>query len=203
MMPLAIAPTLASMSFSSRRGYGDKGDDELMTAYQAGDKRAFDELYRRFRQPLYSFLIRQSGGESVAGELFQDVWLRVISSSKRYSSRGRFRSWLFTLAHNRLVDYYRQQDRTPVGEILTEIAATAGRTPEEDVLLTEKVELLQTTLASLPREQKEAFLLREEAGCTIKEIAATQNITLEAAKSRLRYAYGKIRTILAETDNET
>ena len=150
------------ISSSSRRGYGDKGDDELMIAYQAGDKRAFDELYRRFKQPLYSFLTRQSGGESVSGELFQDVWLRVISSSKRYSSRGRFRSWLFTLAHNRLVDYYRQKDRTPVGEILTETAAADGRTPEEDVLLTEKVELLRTAMALLPRLQD--ALLRELHG---------------------------------------
>jgi|TARA_B100002003_G_scaffold103257_2_gene95943 RNA polymerase sigma-70 factor (ECF subfamily) len=202
-MSLAIGQTLANISYSSRRSYGRKGDDELMTAYQSGDMRAFDELYRRFKQPLYSFLIRQSGGEPVARELFQDVWLRVISSGKRYSSSGRFRSWLFTLAHNRLVDYYRQQDRIPEGEALTDVAAPTSDSPEQDAILMERAERLLTIVESLPSEQKEAFLLREEGGLTIEEIAGTQNIAREAAKSRLRYAYGKIRTKLAETENET
>lgn len=202
-MPLAIGQTLAGISFSTRRNFVGKGDDELMMAYRDGDKRSFDELYQRYKQPLYSFLIRQSGGEPVARELFQDVWLRVISSSKRYNNRGRFRSWLFTLAHNRLVDYYRQQDRIPVGEEFTDTVAATDRSPVEDVILTEKVQWLQAALESLPLVQKEAFLLREDAGLSIKEIAATQNISLEAAKSRLRYAYSKIRTMLAEMENET
>jgi len=200
--PLAIGQTLASISFSSRRGYGGKGDDELMMAYQGGDKRAFDELYRRFKQPLYSFLIRQSGGEPVARELFQDVWLRVISSSKRYNSSGRFRSWLFTLAHNRLVDYYRQQGRIPDREELTDASVPDDDSPEENVMRIERAEMLQAAVASLPLEQKEAFLLREGAGLTLREVAGAQNITLEAAKSRLRYAYSKIRT-LVEVQNET
>ena len=102
-MSIPIGQTLANIGFPSRRDYAGRSDDALMKAYQGGDVRAFDELYRRFKQPLYSFLIRQSGGEPVARELFQDVWLRVISSSKRYHCNGRFRSWLFTLAHNRLV----------------------------------------------------------------------------------------------------
>jgi|TARA_B100000315_G_scaffold216606_1_gene216588 RNA polymerase sigma-70 factor (ECF subfamily) len=202
-MSLAIGQTLANIGFSSRRGYGRKDDDELMAAYQGGDMHAFDELYQRFKQPLYSFLIRQSGGEPIARELFQDVWLRVISSSKRYSGSGRFRSWLFTLAHNRLVDYYRQQDRIPGCEEFTDEVTPTHRSPERDAILTERAELLQSTVASLPTEQKEAFLLREEAGLTIKEVADTQNISHEAAKSRLRYAYGKIRAKLAETENET
>ena len=67
----------------------------------------------------------------------------------------------------------------------------------------ERAERLLTIVESLPSEQKEAFLLREEGGLTIEEIAGTQNIAREAAKSRLRYAYGKIRTKLAETENET
>ncbi len=86
-------------------------DDQLLIAYNRGEQRAFDLLYARYRHPLYGYLYRHLNCETQAGELFQDVWLRVIASSSRFENRGRFRSWIFTLAHNRLVDFYRGSEK--------------------------------------------------------------------------------------------
>jgi len=89
----------------------ERSDDDLMAAFGRDDAGAFDVLYARYREPVYGYLYRNCRDETVAAELFQDVWLRVIASAGRYKRRGRFRSWLFSLAHNRLVDFYREADR--------------------------------------------------------------------------------------------
>jgi RNA polymerase sigma factor (sigma-70 family) len=87
------------------------GDDELMLRYRRGDAVAFEALYRRHRAPLYRFLLRQLGDAAAAEEIFQDVWMRVIDSRERYEARARFGSWLYAIAHNRLMDSYRAGGR--------------------------------------------------------------------------------------------
>ena len=82
-------------------------DEKLMLRYAGGDTGAFEALYRRHRGPLYRFLLRQTGNVATAEELFQDVWMRVIDFRGRYEARARFSSWLYAVAHNRLMDFYR------------------------------------------------------------------------------------------------
>src|SRR5712664_4738850 len=86
-------------------------DEELMLSYGGGDARAFETLYRRHRGPLYRFLLRQVGDAATAEELFQDVWMRVIDSRGRYEARAKFTSWVYAIAHNRLMDFYRAKGR--------------------------------------------------------------------------------------------
>ena len=89
---------------------GRTSDDLLMLRYARGERGAFDVLYARYKQPLYGFFYRNCHS-SVVDELFQDVWLRVIASARRYESKNKFRSWLFTMAHNCLVDFHRSSKR--------------------------------------------------------------------------------------------
>ncbi len=90
---------------------GEASDEELMLRYGRGDARAFELLYRRHRLPLYRFLLRQIGNADTAEDLFQDLWMRVVNSRKRYEVRAKFTSWVYAIAHNRLMDFYRANGR--------------------------------------------------------------------------------------------
>src|SRR5688572_26973234 len=82
-------------------------DETLMLAYAGGDAGAFEALYRKHRGPLYRFVLRSVKGRGEAEELFQDIWMRVIEARARYAPAAKFTTWLYTIAHNRLVDHWR------------------------------------------------------------------------------------------------
>ena len=176
---------------------GQLSDDQLMVSFGRGDRPAFDLLYARYKQPLYGYLYRNCGNEASIDELFQDIWLKVIASSSRYKRRGKFRSWIFTLAHHCIVDFYRKSARQAVKQSAVEELAS-NQSTESSVRDSEVLLAVQTAIASLPLEQRQAFCLREESGFSVKEIAEIQDISVEAAKSRLRYAYVKLRIRLAD-----
>lgn len=165
-------------------------DDELYRRYRSGNGRAFDELYERFRQPLYNY-VRRSIPANRVDELYQDIWLKVIASKTRYNDKGRFRQWLFTCAHHLIVDEYRRSSRAE--EVpLPELAAPA----KEDREFRSNID---EAILQLPLEQRQAFYLRHELDCSVAEIAIIQECEPEAAKSRLRYAYAKLKTQLKDT----
>ena len=80
-----------------------------MLDYRDGDVTAFDELYRRYRGSLYRYFLRQCYQASVAEELYQDVWMKLIKARENYQVKAKFSTWLFHLAHNHLIDFYRKQ----------------------------------------------------------------------------------------------
>jgi RNA polymerase sigma factor (sigma-70 family) len=173
-------------------------DEELMLRYGKGDAGAFELLYRRHRLPLYGFLLRQVGNKNTAEELFQDLWMRVVNSRGRYEVRAKFTSWVYAIAHNRLMDFYRANSRASflsheesesVLENLPAVEIAA------DLRLDRKraMERLFAALTGLPDAQREAFLLQQEGELSIEEIAAATGVSRETAKSRLRYAVAKLR----------
>ena len=176
-------------------------DEELMLRYGGGDAGAFETLYRRHRGPLYRFLLRQLSDAATAEELFQDVWMRVIDFRGRYEARAKFSSWVFAIAHNRLMDFYRASGRAKflAGEESEEALATL---PADDVpadaLIDRKraAERLLAALSELPEAQREAFLLQQEGNLSVEEIGAATGVSRETAKSRLRYAIAKLRASL-------
>jgi RNA polymerase sigma factor (sigma-70 family) len=178
-------------------------DEELMLRYRGGDAGAFEALYRRHRGPLYRFLLRQIGNVATAEELFQDVWMRVIDSRGRYEARAPFSSWLYVIAHNRLMDFYRASGRA---RLLSqeESEEALDRLPADDppaeIRLDRKraAERLLAALAELPEVQREAFLLQQEGDLSVEEIGAATGVSRETAKSRLRYAAAKLRASLNE-----
>src|ERR671933_1267232 len=89
-------------------------DEALMLAYQAGNAGAFETLYRRHRTRLYRFVLRAVKTRAAAEELFQEVWMRVIEARSRYTPQARFTTWLYTIAHNQLVDHWRKRGLTLV-----------------------------------------------------------------------------------------
>ena len=170
-------------------------DENLMLSYCNGDADAFELLYQRHKGPLYRFILRQSGQEFVE-ELFQDIWLKVINSRMNYQVKATFKTWLYHIARNRIIDHYRRQSLRPVdnnSDKLSAMSVAEQVQPEKQLEANNQHELLMCAVAELPRDQKEAFLLKEEAGLDIEQIADTTGISYEAAKSRLRYALKKLR----------
>jgi RNA polymerase sigma-70 factor (ECF subfamily) len=184
-----------------------RSDEALMLAYQDGDAVAFEVLYGRWRGRLYRYLAHQLPER--ADELFQDVWLRVVKARAHYEVTARFSTWLFRIAHNRLMDEYRGRAREVVRlyEDPDDDPADALPAPvaEQPATLLERKELagaLLDALAGLPAPQLEAFLLVEEGGMSLEAVAAATGVGRETAKSRLRYALARLRQALAGLHEE-
>lgn len=185
-------------------------DEALMLAYRDGDAAAFEALYRRWRGKLYRTLLRQCGSAAHAEELYQDIWLKVVNARKGYEVAAKFSTWLFRIAHNRLIDHYRSHSREAVASYervddddcpIDEAAALpAPATNQPEVLLERKAlaQELVKHIEALPAAQRETFLLSEEGDMTLEEIAAATGVNRETAKSRLRYALNKLRAGLKE-----
>ena len=170
-------------------------DEELMLAYRHGDAGAFETLYKRHRGALYRFMLRAIKQRSSAEELFQEVWIRVIEARSRYAPQARFTTWLYTIAHNLLVDHWRKKGLKVVE--LDEIPEVESPdNPAKQAEARESLARFLQALEALPAAQREAFLLHEEGGLTAAEIAAATGSNEEAAKSRLRYAMAKLRAAL-------
>ena len=176
----------------------EASDEQLMLAYAGGDARAFEALYARHKGPLYRFILRSVKGAAEADEIFQDVWMRAIEARSRYEPRAKFRTWLYTIAHNRFVDHWRAKGLAVVplenedGTAL-EVAAGPAAEPHRRAEARQAVARLLEAIRALPAAQREAFLLHEEGGLSVAEIAAATGSNEEAAKSRLRYAMNKLR----------
>jgi RNA polymerase sigma-70 factor (ECF subfamily) len=181
----------------------DSSDEALMLRYQAGDAGAFDQLYARHRGGLFRFIRRQCRLPAHAEELFQDVWMNLINARGRYRVEAQFRTWLYTLAHNRLIDHYRSASRPDAvlfenDEALPEPVASRVEEPHVQAESRQQGIRILQLVEALPAPQREAFLLREEGGLSVEEIAAATGATTEAAKSRLRYAVARLRDGLKE-----
>ena len=180
----------------------EKTDEELMLAYAQGDVRAFDALYRRQRGMLYRFILRSINDRAIADELFQETWSRLIASRTRYRVESKFSTWLLQIAHNLIVDSFRrarpQAGSEETETVMRELDAPESDRPEPVLSEFEQRRRLQLALEALPSEQREAFLLRVESGLGLEEIAAVTGAGHETVKSRLRYAFAKLREKLAE-----
>ena len=175
-------------------------DEDLMVAYRDGNAGAFDQLYRRHRAPLYRYLLRQCRDAAAAEDLFQDIWANVVKSRGTYAVAARFTTYLYCLAHNRLIDHYRRRAPSALlsfddeSASLPEPPAPTHEQPEKLFDAKQQAARLLNLLEALPEAQRESFVLQHEAGMSIEEIAAVTGVTRETAKSRLRYAMAKLRS---------
>lgn len=177
-------------------------DEALMLAYRDGDAAAFAALYGRWRGRLYRYLAHQVPAR--ADELFQDVWLKVVGARTHYEVTAKFSTWLFRVAHNRLMDHYRSRGRSiidlyddPEDDPADDLPAPAQESPPAMLERREAARRILDCLAALPPPQRETFLMAEEAGMTLEEIANAAGVGRETAKSRLRYALDRLRRCLA------
>ena len=176
-----------------------------LTQYREGDVEAMGKLVEHYRRPLFGFILRMTEGRGDADEIFQEVWIRVIKSQHRYTHKN-FKSWLFRIAHNLVID--RARKRKPIVDL------QAGREDEESVFETHVVdpgitsaaqidartigEHISHAVRQLPTEQREVFLLRTEGDMPFKKIASIQGISINTALARMQYALAKLRDLLKD-----
>ena len=174
-------------------------DSALMLRYKDGDIAAFETLYRRHNDPLYRYLLRLCRHRDTAEDIFQDVWGKIVKSRASYRPTAKFTTFLYRVAHNCFIDHVRRNKRHANSTDLdAELLCHPGEQPEA---LTERSlakERLAIALLDLPDEQRDAFLLHEEAGLNLDQIAAVTGSNRETAKSRLRYAVNKLRAAIGE-----
>ena len=174
-----------------------------MLAYAGGDAAAFEALYGKHKGALFRFVLRSVKARGEAEELFQDVWMRVIEARERYAPQAKFSTWLYTIAHHRLVDHWRARGLALVSLDdeeggVPEPEAGPGAEPDRRLEARQALERIAAAIAALPLAQREAFLLHHEGGLTAAEIAAATGTHEEAAKSRLRYAMNKLREAIGD-----
>ncbi len=174
----------------------ERPDEELVARWAAGDLDAFEALYDRYRRPLYRYLLRLAGDEASANDWYQGAWEKVIRARQSYKPKGPFRAWLYRIAHNHAMDQFRR-DR-PETE-LDKVTLVSGETePAEALDHQERERSLREAVQALPEKQREALLLKLDAGLALDEIAAVTGVNRETAKSRLRYAVARLKTVLKE-----
>ena len=184
----------------------DLSDEDLMLRYAEGDAAAFEVLYRRHKGPLFRFVLRQVPDRTTAEEAFQEVWTNLIRSRERYKVKAKFTTWLYRMAHNKVIDLHRSRSRRSETSLdavnnngngdssaMAEPADTHTPSAEHTLGLRRAVAQLNDALRELPDSQREAFLLQEEGGMTLEEIAQVTGVGRETVKSRLRYATAKLR----------
>jgi RNA polymerase sigma-70 factor, ECF subfamily len=179
-------------------------DAVLMERYREGDAAAFELLYSRHKGPLYRYLLRQCRPPDAAADVFQEIWSRVIVSRERYEVRAEFKTYLYRIAHHCVIDHYRLRDRKranrmeSVDDHADALVAYPHDQPDARLSQQQLDGAFRQALADLPDEQRQAFLLFEESGMALKEIADVTGVPAETVKSRLRYALAKLRRTLAD-----
>src|SRR3974390_2359751 len=184
-------------------------DENLMLRFGRGDAAAFEDLYRRHESRVFRYLRRNVRNEASANDLMQEVWFAVARSAAGYQPTAKFTTWLFTIAHNRMIDMVRASHRLPsleAGEVsdpdgatlLDHLAVDSKLEPPAEVQSQEETAALLNAVTQLPPEQRAAFLLQAEGELSVEEIAVATGSNFETVKSRLRYARAKLRQVLWE-----
>ena len=182
-----------------------------MLRFGRGEAAAFEVLYRRHELKMFRYLYRNVGNHAAANDLMQDVWFAVVRSAARYGATARFTTWLYTLAHNRMVDALRTShphqsldavaagaDGSDGGTLADCLAADPGAEPPAAAQSHDEARAILAAVGQLPPEQRDAFLLQAEGGLSLEDIARATGTNFETAKSRLRYARSKLRQLLWE-----
>lgn len=176
----------------------ERSDEALMKAWAEGSMAAFEQLYARHRKPLYRYILRQCGNDAEANDLYQGCWEKIIRARRQYRPAAPFTAWMYRIARNHVIDHFRRS--RPAGELQEERLSSNDPEPAERLEGEQRSERLRQAIAGLPDEQKDALLLRMDAGLDVQTIADVSGCNRETAKSRLRYAMRKLRAALEETD---
>jgi RNA polymerase sigma-70 factor, ECF subfamily len=191
----------------------DATDEMLMVRYQRGDREAFAELVRRYKTPVFNFAMRQLRHPSVAEDVTQDVFLRVVQSAAEFKHEARFNTWVYTIARNLCIDQLRKlghrrhpsldqpaakdgEDARPLIESIASSHPTANA--ERSTIGSEVATRIIAAVEALPEDQREVFLLREIGNLPFKDIAVVTGVGENTVKSRMRYALDRLQEALAE-----
>jgi RNA polymerase sigma factor (sigma-70 family) len=182
-------------------------DEMLMQQFAQGNTASFATLYDRHERGVWRFVLRSVRAPEIADDVTQELWFAVAQSAARYEPTAKFKTWLFTMARNRVIDLSRtkknhisideEDDEAEEGRAMfSELAAESRLGPLRQLQSGEEVQALLRAVEALPTDQREAFLLQADGDMSVEEIAAATGVSFETAKSRLRYARTKLKELL-------
>ena len=176
-----------------------RSDEDLLAACAMGDQDAFEELFRRHRAPIFSFITRLVGNRSQAEDVFQEVFLRVHDRAASFEPRSRFAAWLYTIAHNASMDALRRGWR----ERWLSFGASFQDPPcetdaETEAVRAEERQRLLREVQKLEPRVREVFLLRTHGNLLFREIAETLVVPLNTVLSRYHQAVLRLKQALGD-----
>lgn len=184
-------------------------DDSLVNDYLSGRKKAFDELLARHQTKLFSYILFMVRDEDRANDLFQETFVKVISylHEGKYTANGKFYSWMACIAHNVVVDYFRESNEAKFYDAPNEnnlsntILWSVEIVSREEELVSQQVLAdVRKLMESLPASQREIVYMRYYQDLTFKEIAEVLGISINTALGRMRYALINMRKLARKHD---
>jgi RNA polymerase sigma factor (sigma-70 family) len=165
----------------------EENDEILIGRYARGDATAFDQLYRRHELRVWRYLERNVGDQDTSDDLLQEIWLALARNAASLESVTRFRTRLFTLAHDRMTVFLRA--RASKGTVVSRPAPAAADDPAN---------ALVRAIGQLTSEERGAYLLQMEGQLSLGEIAEITESTVDTVEGRLRIARLKLHELLSE-----
>ena len=175
-------------------------DDQLVSAFAAGDNQAFDALLGRHETRLYNYILRVIRDEDLANDFFQETFVKVITTIKqgRYTPDGKFASWLTRIAHNVMIDHYRADRGYAV--VSADGRMELAEENIEDLLIAKTIrDDVRAMIRRLPREQRQVLAMRYYRDLSFKEIAERTGVSINTALGRMRYAIINLRRYIEES----
>ena len=181
-------------------------DDQLVAAYAKGDNQAFDTLLSRHQSRVFSYIYSVVKNRDVADDIFQETFVKAITTIKqgRYAESGRFAAWISRIAHNLIIDYYRQEKSENTLSADDEGVDVLNRRELsdcniEDVMVNEQIHNdVRRIIEALPENQREVLMMRYYKDMSFKEIAEATQVSINTALGRMRYAILNMRRIAYE-----
>lgn len=183
-------------------------DETLVTKYAEGDDRAFDVLLERYKDRLFSYIFYLVHNEDTANDIFQETFVKVIMTLRqgRYKESGRFFGWLTRIAHNIVIDGYRDDMANNTfssdesdGQILNDASLTES-SRESDMFDEQLLNEVKVLMDRLPEEQRRVMFMRYYQGMSFKEIAEETGVGINTALGRMHYATSNLRKMANEAN---
>jgi RNA polymerase sigma-70 factor (ECF subfamily) len=186
--------------------YQDQSDDQLVALYVDGVNEAFDTLIERHKDRLYSYIFHSVKNDELADDIFQETFVKAIVTLKqgRYVENGHFSAWISRIAHNLIIDYFRQSravnlQSTDDTEYNVLNRKELSDQTVEDTMVTQQIHRdIRRLIKALPESQREVLLMRYYKNMSFKEIAERTQVSINTALGRMRYAILNMRRIAEE-----
>ena len=183
-------------------------DEQLVKAYAGGDNEAFDTLLKRHQDRIFNYILRIIKNEDIANDIFQETFVKAIMTIKqgRYTENGKFPAWISRIAHNLIIDHYRQEKSENVQSSDIEQVNILNRkdlceATIEDMIIADQIrDDVKFLIELLPDLQKEVLKMRYYQNLSFKEIAELTGVSINTALGRMRYAIINLRRIANEKD---
>lgn len=192
----------------SMANYSSMTDEQLVKAYADGANQAFDHLLKRHQNRIFTYILRIIKNEDIANDIFQETFVKAINTIRqgRYTENGKFPAWISRIAHNLIIDYYRQEkaenlQSSDLSEVDILNRKELCEQTIEDIIISDQIrEDVKYLIKELPQLQREVLTMRYYQNLSFKEIAELTGVSINTALGRMRYAILNLRRLAQEKE---